>query len=89
MGRTFLSDQSPAARRGFFLVPAKPSSVHDAVIPKSRASLGMRHPEPRRTSAEGGILRGSYRGCAAARQIPRPAGKSAELRDDVLKTADS
>jgi len=34
--------------------------------------------------AEGGILRGSHRGCAAAREIPRPAGESAGLRDDAF-----
>jgi len=29
-------------------------------------------------------LRGSYRGCVAPRQIPRPAGESAGLRDDAF-----
>ncbi len=43
-----------------------------------------RHPERRRTSADGGISRGSSLDIAATRQIPRPAGESAGLRNDVM-----
>src|SRR5690348_3272618 len=46
----------------------------------------MRHPERRRISADGGIWRGMYLPCHsrnAPREIPRPAGESAGLRDDA------